>query len=246
MTGRLRIRRDGAACGSVNMARDAALLAGHRPGDDPVLRLYRWDPPAVTIGYNQDLRAFDAKALRAAGYDLVRRPTGGRAILHADELTYAVVGSSPGPLFGRSLHDSYLSINRALTAFLADLGLQAEVLAGESLAQARGVSCFRSAGRHEIRVGGRKIIGSAQRRQRGVFLQHGSILTGPGHRDLPRFLKGSDHGATGGEVQPQPEVTTDLSQALCAALDGPALEALADRLAAACCRVWGLEPLPDP
>ncbi|MFN2371507.1 MAG: biotin/lipoate A/B protein ligase family protein, partial [Candidatus Krumholzibacteriia bacterium] len=104
---RLRVLLDGALPGAANMARDRDLLAAHRPGDDPVLRIYRWDPPAVTIGYNQQLADFDADGVRTAGWDVVRRPTGGRAILHADELTYAVVGTSPGPLFGDSLHDVY-------------------------------------------------------------------------------------------------------------------------------------------
>jgi len=119
---------------------------------------------------------FDETAIRAAGYDLVRRPTGGRAILHADELTYAVIGSSPGPVFGATLHETYMKINRALLAFLADLGVVADISTGESREEARGLVCFRSAGRHEVSVAGRKIIGSAQRRTGGNFLQHGSIL----------------------------------------------------------------------
>ncbi len=86
----------------------------------------------MTIGYNQDLGDFDAGAVAAAGFGLVRRPTGGRAILHADELTYAVVGSSPGPLFGGSLHETYMKINEALLAFLADLGIDADISEGES------------------------------------------------------------------------------------------------------------------
>lgn len=237
MAGRLRIWRDGAACGAVNMARDAALLAGQGPDDDPVLRIYRWRPPAVTIGHNQDLASFDAEAVRAAGYDLVRRPTGGRAILHADELTYAVAGASGGPLFGGTLHQTYLAINRALVGFLRDLGLAPEVSTGESRAEARGLSCFRSAGRHEISLAGRKIVGSAQRRQRGVFLQHGSILTGPGHRDLGRFLKG-------GPAAVPAAATIDLGEALGAHLDEAALDDLASRLAAAFCRAWDLEPVP--
>jgi hypothetical protein len=112
--GILRVYYDGASTGAVNMARDASFLSDHRAGDDPILRVYRWEPAAVTIGYNQNFSDFDADALETAGFDLVRRPTGGRAILHADELTYAVIGSSPGPVFGTSLHESYLKINEAL------------------------------------------------------------------------------------------------------------------------------------
>jgi len=221
------------------MDRDASLLAGHRPGDDPILRVYRWEPAAVTIGYNQDFSAFDEDAIGAAGFDLVRRPTGGRAILHAEELTYAVVGSSPGPVFGASLHETYLKINEALLAFLDDLGIEAEISTGESRDQARGLVCFRSAGRHEVSVAGRKVIGSAQRRTGGVFLQHGSILAGPRHLDLPSFLKPE----VSRDPAPLAAVTTDLGQLLGSSLAGGDLDALVPRLASAFSRVLGLDVL---
>jgi len=235
--GCLRVFLDGAASGAVNMDRDASLLAGHRPGDDPILRLYRWEPAAVTIGYNQDFSDFDAAGIRSAGYGLVKRPTGGRAILHADELTYAVIGTSPGSVFGGSLHETYLKINRALLSFLGDLGIEADISAGESRAEARGLTCFRSAGRHEISVGGRKIIGSAQRRTGGVFLQHGSILAGPRHLELPSFLR-PEVNRDPGELA---AATTDLGRLLGARPSGADLEALAPRLAAAFARVLELE-----
>jgi lipoate-protein ligase A len=222
------------------MDRDALLLANHRPGDDPILRLYRWEPAAVTIGYNQDFADFDADAVAAAGCDLVKRPTGGRAILHADELTYAVVGTSPGPVFGRSLHETYMKINEALLAFLADRGIVADISAGESRADAQGLVCFKSAGRHEVSVGGRKLIGSAQRRTAGVFLQHGSILAGPRHLELPGFLRRSgdrDHPDAANLAR----VTTDLGQLTGTVPSGAELDALAPGLAAAFARVLDLE-----
>jgi lipoate-protein ligase A len=235
--GCLRVFQDGASTGSVNMARDAELLAGHMPGDDPILRVYRWEPAAVTIGYNQDFTDFDESAIGAAGYDLVRRPTGGRAILHADELTYAVIGTSPDPVFGASLHETYLKINQALLSFLAELGIAADISSGESREEARGLVCFRSAGRHEISVAGRKIIGSAQRRTAGVFLQHGSILTGPGHLELQSFLLPG--------VNRNPEdlaaVTTDLGQLFGTGSTGAELEALAQHLAETFARTLGLD-----
>lgn len=226
---RLRVVLDGAATGAENMARDRTLLAAHHPDDDPVLRVYRWTPPALSLGRNQDPDAFDTGAAAAAGLDVVRRPTGGRAILHADELTYAVVGASPGPVFGDTLHDVYMNINRGLVAFLRELGAPAEISAGESRAEAGGNLCFKSAGRHEISVGGRKLVGSAQRRTRGCFLQHGSILAGPGHLALPRYLR---PGAPGAEVAPEAlaATTTDLGQLLGRDLDGAALDELAPLL----------------
>jgi len=238
--GKLRVFYDGPSTGAVNMERDAALLAAHTGGADPILRLYRWEPAAVTIGYNQDPAAFDTGGFGAAGYDVVRRPTGGRAILHADELTYAVIGSSPGPVFGTTLHDTYMKINEALLAFLAGLGIAADISPGESRDEARGPVCFQSAGRHEVCVDGKKIIGSAQRRTGGVFLQHGSILAGPRHLELATLLKaGTDHDP--GELA---EVTTDLGRLLGAPQGGTELDALAPRLAEAFGRVLGLEPVP--
>jgi len=237
----LRVLIEGAASGTANMERDASLLAEHTPDADPVLRLYRWEPAAVTIGYNQDFSAFDQARIEAAGYDLVRRPTGGRAILHADELTYAVIGTSPGPVFGASLHETYMKINQALVAFLSDLGLAAEISTGESHEDARQLVCFRSAGRHEISVGGKKIIGSAQRRTGGVFLQHGSILAGHRHLDLPTFFRQEARGDLGDLAA----VTTDLGQLLGAALTPADLDALAGRLANAFSRTLELDIRTD-
>ena len=235
--GSLRVLLDGAATGSQNMDRDASLLAGHQPGDDPILRLYRWEPAAVTIGYNQNFSDFAETSIRAAGYDMVRRPTGGRAILHADELTYAVIGSSPGTIFGDTLHNTYMKINEALLAWLADLGIVADISSGESRDDARGLVCFRSAGRHEVSVGGKKIIGSAQRRTGGTFLQHGSILTGPRHLELSSFLGQGEHP----DADQLASVTTDLGQLLGSPQTGADLDAMAPRLAQAFSRVWGLK-----
>jgi lipoate-protein ligase A len=241
MAGRLQIIHDGAHPGAVNMQRDGELLERHRPGDDPVLRIYRWQPPAVTYGYNQDPAEFDQEAVAAAGFGLVRRPTGGRAILHADELTYCVVGTSPGPLFGDSLHRCYMKINEALLHFLRGLGLEAEISAGESREEQRGALCFKSAGQHEIRVAGRKLVGSAQRRTGGVFLQHGSILAGPTHTRLTEFvLPRPDRQAVPPEVLAR--VTTDLAQLKGRSLSGAELDNMGRDLADSFGVVLGLEP----
>jgi lipoate---protein ligase len=228
----LRIFHDGALTGEENMARDAEFLASHKPGDAPILRLYRWLPAAITIGYNQSFDDFEKAAVSAEGYDLVRRPTGGRAILHADEITYAIIASSPGDLFGDTLHATYMKINEALLLFLKNIGINAEISGGESRAEAGSLVCFKSAGHHEIRVAGRKIIGSAQRRTGGVFLQHGSILAGPRHLDLPHFLKA---GARGNDIKPEELalVTTDLQQELGRRLSGNDLDEMMKPLAEA-------------
>lgn len=187
---RLRLVVDPPRPGEANMAVDASLLEAHRRGDAPLLRIYRWAPWSVTHGYHQSPEDFDHAVIRDRGYGFARRPTGGRAILHAEELTYAVVADAPSPLFGADLHSAYMAINGALLRFLRDLGLAPDISTGESLAEARGAVCFQSAGRHEVTVGGRKIIGSAQRRLEDRFLQHGSILAGPAHADLLACLAG--------------------------------------------------------
>jgi len=192
------------------MSTDARLLEEHRRGDDPILRIYRWQPAAVSYGYHQSESDFDRRIIDERGWDLVRRPTGGRAILHAEELTYAVVGSSPSTLFGTTLHATYMRINEALLRFLVNLDLAPDISGGESLTEARGAVCFQSAGQHEITVGGRKIIGSAQRRRGDVFLQHGSILVGPAHADLVDVLQRGDHDRARREALL--DATTDLTR----------------------------------
>lgn len=243
MSQRLKVIHDGAHPGAVNMQRDSELLAAHQPGDDPVLRIYRWEPAAITVGYNQSLENFDDEAVAESGLDLVRRPTGGRAILHADELTYCVVGTSPGPLFGSHLHDCYMKINEALLAFLEGLGIEAEISGGESREETRGMLCFKSAGQHEIRVGGRKLVGSAQRRTAGVFLQHGSILAGPRHLQLPRYVLPVP-GVPTISAETLATVTTDLARVTQRPLDGAALDALGVQLAQAFSRVLDLPLFP--
>jgi len=241
---RLRIFDDGPRPGAVNMRRDAALLAAHRAGEPPVLRLYRWAPPAVSCGYHQSEADFDAAAIAARGFGLTRRPTGGRAILHAEELTYAVVGDSPCPLFGSTLHETYTVINSALLRFLRELGLHPDVSGGETRAQARGPVCFQSAGEHELTVNGRKLAGSAQRRGETAFLQHGSILAGPRHAELVELLAPARRGRqTTAGVR---AVTTDLGALLGRPLPEPELVALGRRLADAFCAALALAPAWEP
>jgi len=237
----LRVLIDGPRPGAVNMSVDADLLARHSPGDDPVLRLYRWSPYAVSMGHHQREEEFAADRIAARGFDLVRRPTGGRAILHSEELTYAVVGSSPSDLFGSTLNECYEAINRALILFLEKLGLRPDVSGGESLAEARGLVCFRSAGRHELMVAGRKIIGSAQRRTEGVFLQHGTILAGPAHVDLLDCLAGG-----GNTPEARAELiasTTDLGSLLGGPLDSAAVDRCNGFLVDAFAENFDLEPV---
>ncbi len=185
---------DKAFSGAVNMAVDEYLLFraenGHVP---PVLRLYTFSPPAVTIGFHQDPgRIVDMGSLARDGIDLVRRITGGRALLHAGELTYSVTAPLGPPFFPGGLQKTFLDISRAIVDALKNIGVDAGISDGRSFSQGEGHSspCLVSTSRHEVSVKGRKIMGSAQRRTASAFLQHGSILLRPASEGIVDYLKG--------------------------------------------------------
>lgn len=161
--------------GALNMALDHALLERVQRDKRPVLRLYRWQPACLSFGRNQPARElYDAKRAQRLGIDIVRRPTGGLAVLHAAELTYAFI--APVGLLGGP-RESYVHINRALVNGLRRLGVRAEI-SGGSQASAFGTlqPCFAEAAPGEVTVRGRKLVGSAQRCEKRTLLQHGSIL----------------------------------------------------------------------
>jgi lipoate-protein ligase A len=187
---------DGPGRGATNMAMDESLLAaaeeeGRRAKSEEratVLRIYKWSAPTLSIGYAQKPEEVaDLEFCRAQGIEIVRRPTGGRAVLHDMELTYAVVSNDPQVFNLKSSTDSYLKIAQALKRGLEALGLDVAMnhsLAGRAAARAgvrenylkMRVPCFTSPARYELLCRGKKIIGSAQRRLRHAFLQHGSLL----------------------------------------------------------------------
>jgi len=187
------LNEDGAP-GAENMARDEFLLtAAETMGGPPILRLYRFVPPAITIGFHQDpARVLDLDAVRSSGIDVVRRITGGRALLHDGELTYAVAAPNDNPALGSGLREAYGRISEAVVSALRAVGVEAELSAGHPGYREEGSAspCLVSASRYEITAGGRKIAGSAQRRTAASFLQHGSILVAPASGGIVRFLKG--------------------------------------------------------
>ncbi len=162
--------------GATNMALDHALAksvgAGAAP---PTLRLYRWQPACLSLGYFQRLREVNLAACQAAAIGVVRRPTGGRAILHADELTYSLTAPADHPLLSGRVLDSYRTISAALLAGLRQLGVATEY-AATAASGAKSAACFDTPADYEITVGGRKLIGSAQTRTSGAILQHGTLL----------------------------------------------------------------------
>jgi len=159
------------------MAADEYLfhLAEERP---PLtfLRFYRWIRPTVSLGYYQDAgRVVDADFCAEHGIDIVRRPTGGKLVLHDREVTYSIA-SSDSEVFTETLRGSYRMISRALLRGLELMGVKASMAETSPQAYVKGdMPCFAHPARDEVEAGGKKIIGSAQKRTGGVFLQHGSI-----------------------------------------------------------------------
>lgn len=160
-----------------NMALDAAIAWGVGEGlAPPTLRLYRWEPAAVSLGYAQQQAApVDLAACARAGLAVVRRPTGGRAVLHVGDITYAVAVPRRGPWADRSVAATCRAFHEAVAAGLRRLGVPVEV-SGRRPPGGGGPFCFATVSTHEITVEGRKLVGSAQRRFRRAILQHGSIL----------------------------------------------------------------------
>jgi lipoate-protein ligase A len=186
------------------MAVDEAILEATVEGNvPPTLRLYAWQPPCLSLGYAQPVADVDKERLAGLGWELVRRPTGGRAILHTDELTYAVIGPQREPRLQGSILESYQRISQALLAALRLLGLPAQAHALQSEnpnGDAKGPVCFEVPSNYEIIVYGKKLVGSAQARKREGVLQHGTL---PLWGDLTRITQAlcfKDENERGGAV----------------------------------------------
>lgn len=175
--------------GAWNMAIDHALFEHAQTTGQPALRFYRWAPGALSLGRNQPARV-DLEALAARGYGLVRRPTGGMAVLHDRELTYSVV--VPVGVLG-SPRASYQRINAALLEGLRSLGAGAQ-LATEGAATKRLATCFGEPAAGELLVDARKLVGSAQRCESRTLLQHGSILIDGDQTEIARLIPDSGNG----------------------------------------------------
>jgi lipoate-protein ligase A len=153
----------------------------------PTLRLYAWDPACLSLGHSQPFADVDGARLAARGWEVVRRATGGRSILHTDELTYSVTGNAEDPVLAGGVLESYSRIAQALFLALKNLGLPVEVKERKTTDPAMpNPVCFEVPSTYEITVGGKKLIGSAQARKKEGVLQHGSLpLTG----DLTRICQ---------------------------------------------------------
>jgi lipoate-protein ligase A len=178
------------AQGAWNMAVDEAIRDHAQAGRGeslPTLRLYAWDPACLSLGHAQPFADVDAARLKERGWEVVRRATGGRAILHTDELTYSVTGSAQEPLLAGGVLESYNRIAQALLLAVRNLDLPVEMKEGKTDDRAMpNPVCFEVPSTYEITVDGKKLIGSAQARNKEGVLQHGSLpLTG----DLTRICQ---------------------------------------------------------
>jgi lipoate-protein ligase A len=178
------------ASGAWNMAVDEAILEGiQNASSPPTLRLYAWEPTCLSLGYAQSINDVDESALASHGWELVRRPTGGRAILHTDELTYSVIAAAGEPRLAGSVLESYQRLSQALLRALELLQVPAR---GQEKKTANGAKadpnpvCFEAPSDYEITVEGKKLVGSAQARRKLSVLQHGSL---PLHGDIARITQ---------------------------------------------------------
>ncbi len=174
--------------GPYNMACDEAILeavaAGYSP---PTLRFYGWQPACMSLGFRQSWQVIDVDFCRSVGWDIVRRPTGGRAILHIDELTYSVCAPVGEPRVKGGVLESYHRLSEAILAGLKELGLEpAKANIDPSLLKNDGPACFDVPSNYEITVNGHKLVGSAQVRKQGVVLQHGTL---PLFGDITRIVE---------------------------------------------------------
>jgi len=160
------------------MALDEAILEAVGRGESlPTLRFYAWDPPCISLGVAQSIRDVDLKRLHTKRWDLVRRTTGGRAILHTDELTYAVIAPIDNLHVAGGVLDSYRHLSAGLVAGLQHMGMSVEIEPDKQLTEEeRGNPvCFQAPSAYEITVKHRKLLGSAQVRRRFGILQHGTL-----------------------------------------------------------------------
>lgn len=189
--------QSGFSTGKFNMDYDIELASACLPGE-AYFRLYRWNPFCISLGANQKFEDINIEKASADSIDVVKRPTGGRAILHAEEITYSVIISLEDNLTPREIYNRIsLSLIKGLEIYspaLKNAELEnAQPHFPSLLQQPSGVLCFSSTAKNEVKFGGKKLIGSAQRKMDRVILQHGSILCGTFHKRLVDYLNVEDN-----------------------------------------------------
>lgn len=185
---RWRLLDTGARDGAWNMACDVALMERARRTGESVFRVYAWERPTLSFGRHESARRqYDAAAIAAASIALVRRPTGGRALLHHHEVTYSITAPISD---GVALGESVRQFNQTLLRALHHLGVPAVEADSPRVLPPQGAACFAVPAPGELTVAGRKLVGSAQVRQDGALLQHGSILIDDDQGQIAAFAVG--------------------------------------------------------
>jgi lipoyl(octanoyl) transferase len=182
--------------GNYNMDLDMFLADTCQPGE-AFFRLYQWNPYCISLGAGQDFSSVNTRKAQAEGIDIVKRPTGGRAVLHAEEITYSVIIPVDG---FTSAKDLYFKINSSLSTglkfynpLLSALEMeQKQINFNEFYKTPAGAVCFAAPSKNELKFSGKKIVGSAQRKMNKVILQHGSILCGSYHKRITEYLSSSE------------------------------------------------------
>lgn len=189
-----RILYSGDQTGEYNMALDEAILQGVEAGQSPpTIRLFGWKTPVISLGYMQKAKTeLDFASIHRDEIEVVRRPTGGRAVLHIDEWAYSIIARNDCESWGTDKSLSYHHISQALVQTITGPSGMPSIDRGEQKTS-RSVGgafqpCFASTSRYEVVVDGKKLVGSAQRRRRDAFLQHGSILCSERHLDVVNYL----------------------------------------------------------
>lgn len=175
------------------MARDVALMERARGTGETVLSVYSWERPTLSLGRNQAARdKYDVEEMLRRSIDVVRRPTGGRALIHWHEVTYSVTAAFADD---DSLAQSYARINRVLLHALAKMGVDAAASSGGQRTPSPGdLPCFAAPAEGELMMNGAKLVGSAQLRENGALLQHGSILIDDGQSLISSLLRNQSAG----------------------------------------------------
>ena len=217
----------GAGTGRFNMEFDLRLMQSFVDGSfqrafgpgSCLWRFYSWAPAAVSLGRNQKPGEIDAGRCRADGVDVVVRPTGGRAVFHADELTYSFFADT-----GESNEAIYRMVHEAIARGLEKAGVVPDFCRSQPdfrkrYASAEAVPCFTASARYELQVDGRKIVGSAQRRRGDVILQHGSMPLSGRHREIVRYISAGDPGLIEAIAGDMERKTASLDEFSCAGYD---------------------------
>ncbi|MFQ5754133.1 MAG: biotin/lipoate A/B protein ligase family protein [bacterium] len=188
----------GAADGAFNMAVDEG-LARCTNSAEPILRVYRWQPFTISIGYHQNLDELDLNKCKKDGVDVVRRPTGGRAIFHAHEVTYSIIIPKQSVWYANKTLEIYNHISSALVKGLQYIGMPVKLdrkdhYEPDFADYNQRFACFASTAKYEIQYQSKKLVGSAQRRFENALLQHGSIILGNEHLNLLNYLSTNGNG----------------------------------------------------